>query len=116
MDEAILLDQIGNVSEAPGENIFIVKDGDLATPSISSSALDGITRNSIIKLADDMDIEVVERSIAKSELSTADEIFLTGTAAEITPIIELDSKKNWKWKAWDYYEKNNGKIHRNCFE
>ena len=93
VDEAILLDQIGNVSEAPGENIFIVKDGDLATPSISSAALDGITRNSIIKLADDMDIKIVERSIAKSELSTADEIFLTGTAAEITPIIELDSKK-----------------------
>lgn len=93
VDEAILLDQFGNVSEAPGENIFIVKDGNLETPSISSSALDGITRNAVIKIAEKMDIKVIEKSIAKSELSTADEMFLTGTAAEITPVIELDAKK-----------------------
>ena len=91
-DEAILLDQTGNVSEAPGENIFLVKDRILTTPSITSSALDGITRNSIIKIAKEMNIEVEERTITRSELSIADEIFLTGTAAEITPITILDSR------------------------
>lgn len=93
VDEAILLDQQGNVSEAPGENIFIVKDGQLATPSLSSSALEGITRDAIIKIARDLDIDVVERIISRSELILADEIFLTGTAAEITPIISMDSQK-----------------------
>lgn len=93
VDEAILLDQHGNVSEAPGENIFIVRDGQLATPSLSSSALEGITRDAIIKIARDLDIDVVERIISRSELVLADEIFLTGTAAEITPIISMDSQK-----------------------
>ena len=93
VDEAILLDQQGNVSEAPGENIFIVRDGQLATPSLSSSALEGITRDAIIKIARDLDIEVVERIISRSELVLADEIFLTGTAAEITPIISMDSHR-----------------------
>ncbi len=93
VDEAILLDHNGNVSEAPGENIFIVKDGQLLTPSLASSALEGITRDAVIKIARDLDIEVVERDIARSELVMSDEIFLTGTAAEITPIISMDSKK-----------------------
>ena len=92
-DEAILLDHIGNVSEAPGENIFIVRDGQLLTPSIASSALEGITRDAIIKIALDLDIDFIERDISRSELTMADEIFLTGTAAEITPIISMDSKK-----------------------
>ena len=93
VDEAILLDHNGNVSEAPGENIFIVKDGQLSTPSLSSSALEGITRDAVIKIAIDLDIDVVERKIKRSELVVSDEIFLTGTAAEITPIISMDSKK-----------------------
>jgi len=93
VDEAILLDHNGNVSEAPGENIFIVRDGQLATPSLASSALEGITRDAIIKIAKDLDIDVVERYITRSELVMADEIFLTGTAAEITPIISMDSQK-----------------------
>ena len=93
VDEAILLDHNGNVSEAPGENIFIVKDGQLITPSLVSSALEGITRDAVIKIARDLDIDVVEREIARSELVISDEIFLTGTAAEITPIISMDSKK-----------------------
>jgi branched-chain amino acid aminotransferase len=92
-DEAILLDHIGNVSEAPGENIFIVRDGQLLTPSIASSALEGITRDAIIKIALDLDIDFIERAISRSELTMSDEIFLTGTAAEITPIISMDSKK-----------------------
>jgi branched-chain amino acid aminotransferase len=93
VDEAILLDHNGNVSEAPGENIFIVRDEQLATPSLASSALEGITRDSVIKIARDLGIDVVERDIARIELSMSDEIFLTGTAAEITPIITMDSKK-----------------------
>ncbi len=93
VDEAILLDHNGNVSEAPGENIFIVRDEQLATPSLASSALEGITRDAVIKIARNLDIDVVERDIARIELSMSDEIFLTGTAAEITPIITMDSKK-----------------------
>ncbi len=92
-DEAILLDHNGNVSEAPGENIFIVRDGQLLTPSLTSSALEGITRDAIIKIAKDLDIDFIERDISRSELIISDEIFLTGTAAEITPIISMDSKK-----------------------
>ncbi|MFB5609924.1 MAG: branched-chain amino acid transaminase [Nitrosarchaeum sp.] len=92
-DEAILLDHNGNVSEAPGENIFIVRDNQLITPPLSSSALNGITRDAIIKIARDLNIEVIETEIARSELVISDEIFLTGTAAEITPIIEMDGKK-----------------------
>ena len=92
-EEAILLDFNGNVSEAPGENIFIVRDGKIITPPISSSALEGITRDAIIKIGRDLDIEVEERDIARSELGISDEIFLTGTAAEITPIISMDGKK-----------------------
>ena len=92
-DEAILLDLAGNVSEAPGENIFLVRDEQLLTPPISSSALDGITRNTIITLAHDMGYKTIIKKIPKSELYLADEIFLTGTAAEITPIIQIDHKK-----------------------
>ncbi len=93
VDEAILLDHNGNVSEAPGENIFIVRNGQLITPSLASSALEGITRDAVIKIAKDLDIDVTERYITRSELVMSDEIFLTGTAAEITPIISMDSKK-----------------------
>ena len=92
LDEAILLDQSGNVSEAPGENIFLVKNNQLITPSLSSSALDGITRRSIITLAKDMKLKVKIQKVSKKELKAADEIFLSGTAAEITPIIKIDKK------------------------
>ena len=93
VDEAILLDQHGNVSEAPGENIFVVRDGQLVTPPLSSSALEGITRDAVIKIAKDLDLNVTERDIARSELVISEEIFLTGTAAEITPVVQMDSKK-----------------------
>jgi len=92
-DEAILLDLKGNVSEAPGENIFLVRDEQLLTPPISSSALDGITRDTVITLAHNMGYKTIIRKIPKSELYLADEIFLTGTAAEITPIIQIDHEK-----------------------
>ena len=92
-DEAILLDQSGNVSEAPGENIFLVKNNRLVTPPLSSSALDGITRKSIITLAKDMKLKIKVRKVSKKELKLADEIFLSGTAAEITQIVTIDKKK-----------------------
>ena len=97
-DEAILLDHNGNVSEAPGENIFIVREGQLITPTLSSSALEGITRDAIIKIGKDLDMEVFEKDITRSELVMSDEIFLTGTAAEVTPIISMDGKKIGKGK------------------
>ncbi len=89
-DEAILLDKIGNVSEAPGENIFIVKDDKIITPPLTSSALAGITRDSLFFLAKDIGYKVEVREVSRSELYIADEIFLSGTAAEITPIIRID--------------------------
>ncbi|MEE8383579.1 MAG: branched-chain amino acid transaminase [Nitrosopumilus sp.] len=105
VDEAILLDHNGNVSEAPGENIFIVRDGQLVTPSLASSALEGITRDAVIKIARDLDIGVVERYITRDELVISDEIFLTGTAAEITPIISIDGKKIGNGKPGDITKK-----------
>lgn len=89
-DEAILLDSNGYVSEAPGENVFIVRNGKVSTPPVSSCVLEGITRDTTITLARDMGYEVVERAIPRSELYIADEVFLTGTAAEITPVISID--------------------------
>ena len=92
-DEAILLDRDGNVSEAPGENIFIVKNKTLITPPLSSSALDGITRKSILEYSKIIGIKSKIKKITKDELKKADEVFLTGTAAEITPVIKIESKK-----------------------
>ncbi|MDI6643314.1 MAG: branched-chain amino acid transaminase [Candidatus Hodarchaeaceae archaeon] len=97
-DEAILLNIDGNVAEGPGENVFIVKDGKLATPPISSGALAGITRDSIIKIARDEGIAFEERDITREDLYAADETFFTGTAAEVTPIREVDGKPIGKGK------------------
>ena len=91
-DEAILLDHVGNVCEGTGENIFVVRDGVISTPPMTSSILEGISRDSIIKIAADMGHEVVIREIAADELPLADEIFLTGTAAEMVPVRELDDR------------------------
>ena len=84
-EEAILLDQLGNVCEGTGENLFLVKDGRIATPPFSSSILGGINRLSVIQIARDLGYAVDEREIARGELYMADEIFLTGTAAELDP-------------------------------
>lgn len=92
-DEAILLDYLGNISEAPGENIFIIRDGKLLTPPPSSSALEGITKDSVVKIAEDLGYHTVEREIPRTEIYFADEVFLTGTAAEISPVISIDGKK-----------------------
>lgn len=89
-NEAIMLDYAGNVSEGTGENIFLVKDDVLYTPHSSLSLLSGITRNSVITLAEDAGFKVKEESIPREMLYLADEIFLTGTAAEITPVRSVD--------------------------
>jgi branched-chain amino acid aminotransferase len=89
-EEAILLDDRGNVCEGTGENVFVVKDGVIATPSQTASILDGINRRSCIQVARDLGYEVVERDLARAELALADEVFLTGTAAELTPLREID--------------------------
>ena len=89
-DEAIMLDYRGFVSEGPGENIFIVKDGVIYTPPEHASILPGITRDSVITLARDMVYEVVKTDLTRGSLYTADEVFFTGTAAELTPIRDID--------------------------
>jgi branched-chain amino acid aminotransferase len=89
-DEAILLDSRGFVSEGSGENIFVVRDGVLATPGHTASILDGINRKSVIQIARDLGYTVEERDIARAELYLAEEAFLTGTAAELVPIREVD--------------------------
>ena len=89
-DEAILLDPHGHVSEGTGENIFVVSDGRVATPHQTSCILDGITARSVKQIAADLGIEVVERHVSRGELYTADEVFLTGTAAEVVPVREID--------------------------
>ena len=91
-DEAICLNKTGYVCEGVGENIFIVRDGKLYTPPLSSGALDGITRTLIIRLAKKLGIEVTERNITPNELFTADEVFFTGTAAEVAPIREVNKR------------------------
>ena len=91
-DEAIMLDYAGHVSEGSGENIFLVEDNKLYTPSADSSNLKGITRESIIQLANDLEYEVIEETISRERLYFADEVFFTGTAAEVTPIRSIDHK------------------------
>jgi branched-chain amino acid aminotransferase len=91
-DEAILLDAQGYVSEGSGENIFIVRRGVIYTPDLSCSILEGITRDSVITLAREMGFQVVETRITRDQLWLADEVFLTGTAAEITPVREVDNR------------------------
>jgi branched-chain amino acid aminotransferase len=89
-DEAILLDQRGMVCEGSGENIFVVREGEILTPPHTAAILDGISRKSVIQIAGDLGYKVIERDIARSELYLAEEIFLTGTAAELVPVREID--------------------------
>ena len=89
-DEALLLDSAGFVSEGAGENVFLVKDGVVYTPDLSAGALNGITRNTVLHIAKDLGLDVVQKRITRDECLIADEMFFTGTAAEVTPIRELD--------------------------
>jgi len=89
-DEAMLLDANGFVSEGAGENLFIVKDGVVYTPDLSAGALNGITRNTVLHICKDLGLELVQKRITRDEVYISDEAFFTGTAAEVTPIRELD--------------------------
>ena len=91
-DEALLLDTDGYVSEGAGENVFLIRNGKLYTPDLAS-CLDGITRDAVLTMASDLGVEVIEKRITRDELYCADEAFFTGTAAEITPIRELDNRQ-----------------------
>ncbi len=89
-DEAMLLDASGFVSEGAGENLFVIKDGVVYTPDLSAGALNGITRNTIFHICQDLGLKLVEKRITRDEIYICDEAFFTGTAAEVTPIRELD--------------------------
>jgi branched-chain amino acid aminotransferase len=89
-EEAILLTGEGYVADGPGENIFVVRDGVLATPDLATSILPGITRDTIVQIAQDLGHQVVEKQLIRSDLYLADEVFMTGTAAEVTPVREVD--------------------------
>src|SRR5438270_4078683 len=89
-EEAILLDSHGFVCEGSGENIYVVRDGTIFTPPQTAGILDGINRKSVIRIARDLGYELVERDLARAELYLADEVFLTGTAAELVPVREID--------------------------
>jgi branched-chain amino acid aminotransferase len=103
-DEALLLDTEGYVSEGSGENVFIVKNGKLYTPDLAS-CLDGITRDAVLTMARDLGIEVIEKRITRDEIYCSDEAFFTGTAAEITPIRELDNRQIGEGKRGPITEK-----------
>ena len=91
-DETILLSSSGHVAEGSGDNIFLVENGSLVTPGKGSDILVGITRDSIIRIAKDMGIGVEERAVHREELYTCDELFVTGTAAEVSPVVSVDSR------------------------
>lgn len=91
--EAVMLNEAGFVCEGTGENIFIVRDGILSTPPVADGILPGITRDTVICLAVDMDIPVVEESLTRADLYTADEVFFTGSAAEVTPVASIDERE-----------------------
>lgn len=91
-DEALFLDATGHIAEATGENIFMVRQGKVCTPPRSSAILEGITRDTVMQLAKDLGLDVQEAFLTRDELYLADEVFLTGTAAEITPVCEVDNR------------------------
>jgi branched-chain amino acid aminotransferase len=91
-NEAVMLNENGKVTEGTGENLFIVRDGVISTPPVSDGILEGITRDSIIRLAVDLDYDVIEESLVRTDLYTADEMFMTGSAAEVVPVRSVDHR------------------------
>lgn len=91
--EAIMLNEVGHVCEGTGENLFIVRDGVLSTPPVAEGLLEGITRDTILNLAMDLDIPVVEERLVRTDLYGADEVFFTGSAAEVTPVASVDDRE-----------------------
>lgn len=91
--EAIMLNEQGFVCEGTGENLFVVRNGVLSTPPLSDGVLEGITRDTVLCIADDLDIPAIEESLVRSDLYVADEVFMTGSAAELTPIASVDGRE-----------------------
>ena len=91
-NEAILLNENGKVCEGTGENLFIVRNGVISTPPVSDGLLEGITRDSIMQIAVDLDYDVIEESLVRTDLYTADEMFMTGSAAEVVPVRSVDHR------------------------
>lgn len=91
--EAIMMNHLGNVAEATGDNVFIIRNGQIQTPPVSAGILEGITRNTIIRLAREHGYEAVERDLCRMELYSADEVFLTGTGAQVVPVISIDKRQ-----------------------
>jgi branched-chain amino acid aminotransferase len=110
-DEAVMLNSCGHVAECTGENIFIYRKGVIYTPSVSESILEGITRDSIIKVARDMGYTVIEKEISRSELISADEVWMTGTAAEIAPVTSVDGRIVGDGKPGEVSSKIHAKFH-----
>ncbi|HKM09113.1 MAG TPA: branched-chain amino acid transaminase [Candidatus Methanomethylophilaceae archaeon] len=110
-DEAVMLNSLGHVAECTGENIFIYKDGRIMTPPPSESILEGITRNSIIEVARDMGYSVEEVSISRTQLITADEVWMTGTAAEVASVTMIDARTIGNGKVGDVARKIGKKFH-----
>lgn len=104
-DEAIVLNEDGQVAEGSAENLFLVRDGVLVTPPITANILEGITRDTVITLAKDLGIPVVERPIDRTELYVAEEVFFTGTAAGLAPVVEIDRRKIGTGKPGPIFEK-----------
>ena len=105
-DEAMLLDASGFVSEGAGENLFVIKNGVIYTPDLSAGALNGITRNTVFHIGKDLGLEIVQKRITRDEVYIADEAFFTGTAAEVTPIRELDRIELGRRLARPHHRKN----------
>ena len=111
-EEAILLDEHGHVCEGTGENLYIVRDGEISTPAQHSSILDGINRRSLIQIARDLGYTVVERDVARAELYLADEVFMSGTAAELVPVREVDDHPIGSGRAGRDHARAPGRLRR----
>lgn len=117
-EEALLLNHSGMVAEGPGENLFLIKNGEVFTPPVCEDALEGITRASVMEIIGDLGLTVTERIVSKEDLFDADELFFTGTAAEVTPIREIDGRSIGSGKAGDvtkriqdtYFKAVNGEL------
>jgi len=109
--EAVMLNLTGHVAECTGENIFICSNGKIYTPQISECILDGITRKSVIEIAREMGYEVAETQITRTQLVTADEVWMTGTAAEIVPVTSVDGRIIGSGKTGEITEKVHGRFH-----
>lgn len=114
--EAIMLNQEGYVAECTGDNIFLIKGKTLATPPASFGALKGITRGRVMKLAAEMGLEVVEMALTRYDVYVADECFLTGTAAEVIPVVEVDGRKIGDGKPGVYSKKLKEAYHKYAME